>query len=88
MATRKRNYNATGIADLPNDKSVLYRIKTRGGNDNYVGVAARGKVIEQISGHLGEVPGATVHIEQFDKIADARKKAANLVERNSPKYNG
>ena len=62
MATKKVSYNKTKIADLPNDKSVLYRIETKTGTLNYVGVVARGKVQEHLTELLGEVPGATVKI--------------------------
>ncbi len=88
MATKKVKYNKTGIAELPNDKSVLYRIETKSGGLNYIGVIARGKVVDHIMGHLGEIPGATLRIEQFDSIKDARKKQANVIKRSGePKYN-
>ena len=87
MGTRKIKFNKTMIADLPNDKSVLYRIETKTGGLNYVGVVARGSVHERLEGHLGEIPGATVKIEQFDRIGDARKKQANVIKRSEPKYN-
>lgn len=80
-------YNKTGIEQLPNDKPILYRIETEGGNPNYVGVAKRGRVRKRIAEHLDEIPGATVTIEQFSKIRDARKKEANVIRRNQPKYN-
>ena len=87
MATKKVNYNKTNIADLPNDKSVLFRIETKTGGLNYVGVVARGKVQEHLTELSGSIPGATVRIEQFDSIKDARKKQANILKRNQPKYN-
>ena len=87
MATKKVKYNKTGIESLPNDKSALYRIQTPSGRDNYVGVAKRGRVPERVGEHLGEIPGATVRIETFSSIGDARKKEANLIKRNQPKYN-
>jgi len=68
MGTRKTNYNNSGIKNLPNDKPVLYRIKTESGKLNYVGVAQRGRVQDRLSEHLGEIPGATVEIEQFSSI--------------------
>ena len=44
MGTKKVGYNKSGIDKLPDDKPVLYRIKTQTGKDNYVGVAKRGRV--------------------------------------------
>lgn len=87
MATKKVNFNKTKIADLPDDKSVLFRIETKTGSLNYVGVVARGKVQSHLTELLGEIPGATVKIEQFDSIKDARKKQANVIKRSEPKYN-
>jgi len=84
---KKTKYNKTSIDKLPNDKPVLYRINTNNGNLNYAGVAKRGRVTERIKEHLGEIPGATVSIEQFNSINDARKKEANVINRNKPKYN-
>ncbi len=87
MAKKKVNYNNTAINSLPNDKSVLYRIKTKTGNDNYIGIASKGNVRNRISEHLGEIPGSNLIIEQFQSIKDARKKETNLIKRNKPKYN-
>jgi len=87
MGTRKVKYNKDGINQLPNDKPVLYRIETESGTLNYAGIAKRGRVRERIEEHLGEIPGASVRIEQFSSIQDARKKETNVIKRNAPKYN-
>ena len=87
MGKKKTNYNKTGIGKLPDNKPVLYRIKTASGNLNYAGVAKRGRVRDRIGEHFGEIPGAKVEIEQFSSIADARKKEANVIKRSKPKYN-
>lgn len=84
---KRRKYNKTDIDDFPNDKPVLYRIKTENDKLNYAGVAKKGRVAERIKEHLGEIPGATVSIEQFSSIKDARKKEKNVIKRNQPKYN-
>lgn len=87
MATKKVNYNKTDLNRLPNNKPVVYRIESGAGNLNYVGTAKRGRVQERIAEHLGEIPGATVRIEQFDSINDARQKEARVIKRSQPKYN-
>jgi hypothetical protein len=87
MSTKKVKYTKEGIGQLPNDKPVLYRIETESKNLNYVGVAKRGRVKERIIEHLGEIPGATVRIEQFSSISNAQKKEAGVIKRNQPKYN-
>ena len=87
MGTKSVNFNKKGISQLPIDKPVLYRIKTKAGTLNYAGSAQRGQAQDRISDHLGEIPGAKVEIEQFSNIADARKKEANVIKRDQPKYN-
>ena len=87
MPKKTANYNQDGINKLPNDKPVLYRIKTQSGNTNYAGVAKKGRVSERINEHLGEIPGAKVQIEQFSSIKDAQKKEAGVIKQNKPKYN-
>jgi hypothetical protein len=87
MSKRKATYNKTGIDSLPNNRAVLYRIETETGKLNYAGVAQRGRVQDRICEHLGEIPGSTVKIEQFDSVKDAKEKEARVIKRNQPKYN-
>ena len=39
MTTKTVPFNANGATKLPNNKPVVYRIKTEGNTTNYVGVA-------------------------------------------------
>ncbi len=87
MATKKTNYNNSGIDNLPDDKPVMYRIETESGRLNYVGIAQRNRVQDRLREHLGEIPGSTVRVEQFGSIKDAREKEARVIKRNQPKYN-
>lgn len=89
MAKKTVNYNKTGTEKLPNDKPVIYKIKTDGGKTNYTGVAKKGRVRERIQEHLndGLIPGVKVQIEQVATIAEAKKKEMKLIIRIKPKYN-
>ena len=87
MGTKTVRYNRQSIAQLPNDKPVLYRIETESGNPRYIGVAQSGKVQEIISEHLEKIPGATVRIEQFNSLSDAQRKEVNVIRRTLAKYN-
>lgn len=87
MSASHVKYNKKGINQLPNDKPVLYRIETKSSNLNYAGTAKKGRVQDRIYEHLGKIPGATVKIEQFNSIKDARKKEANVIKKEQPKYN-
>ncbi len=91
MARKTVRFNKGGLEKLPEDKPVVYRIVTKGGANNYIGVAKRGRVQDRLSEHLpggpDAIPGAKVVIEQMDNVADARKKEANTIKRAQPKYN-
>jgi len=87
MGTKKVKFNKTGIEQLPNNKPVVYKIESAGGNKNYTGVAKRGRVQERLLEHLGEIPGAKVSIEQTGNIKEAREKEARIIKRSQPKYN-
>ncbi|MCK5590670.1 MAG: hypothetical protein KAI72_01820 [Candidatus Pacebacteria bacterium] len=87
MGKKTTNFNKTGIKKLPNDKPVVYKIKTQLGGTNYAGVAKKGRVQERIGEHLGEIPGAKVQIEQFKSIKEAEKRESNVIKITQPKYN-
>ena len=87
MGKKTVNFNNDGISKLPNDKPVLYKIKTEKDNLNYAGIAQRGQTQNRLTDHLGKIPGAKVQIEQFKSIDDARKKETNVINRVQPKYN-
>lgn len=84
---KKIKFNKTEIEKLPTDKPILYKITTEGKKLNYAGIAKRGRAQERLKDHLGNIPGATVTIEQFSNIKDARSKEKNMILRNKPKYN-
>ena len=91
MARKTVRFNKSGLEKLPENKPVVYKIVTKGGANNYIGVAKRGRVQDRLSEHLpggpDAIPGAKVVIEQMDKVADARQKEANMIKRAQPKYN-
>jgi excinuclease UvrABC nuclease subunit len=87
MGTKKTNFNKTGIENLPNNKPAVYKIMTATGRVNYAGTAKRGRVQDRLKEHLGEIPGATVQIQQTESIADARKREAGIIKRSKPRYN-
>ena len=80
-------FNLGGISKLPNDKPVVYKILTDNDNNNYTGIAKKGRVQERITEHVGEIPGLKVQIEQFRSIGAAGEKEKNIISRSEPKYN-
>lgn len=89
MGTKTVKFNESGAEKLPEDKPVVYKIKTEGDKTNYVGIAQRGRVQDRIKEHLdqGRIPGVKVQIEQFSSIREAEKKEQNVISRTQPKYN-
>ena len=89
MAKKTVNFNRLGISKLPQNKPVVYRIKTRAGKTNYVGIAKRGRAQARIKEHLraGDIPGVKVQIEQKPSIEEARKTEGRVIARTKPKYN-
>ena len=89
MPTKAVPFNAGGAAKLPNNKPVVYRIKTEGNRTNYVGVAQRGRVQERIREHIHDarIPGAKVQIEQKPSIREARATEKRAIARSKPQYN-
>ena len=89
MARKTVGFNQEGVSKLPNDKPVVYEIKTKGGATNYVGSAKRGRVRERLSEHLhdGRIPGAKVQVQQMPSIAEAQDKEVRVISRTQPKFN-
>jgi len=91
MARKTVPFNQTGISKLPDDKPALYRILTGSGENNYTGIAKRGRVQERLIEHLpggkDHVPGARVQIEQMGSIQEAEAKEQRVISRSKPRYN-
>ncbi len=91
MSKKTVKFTQEGIQKLPNDKPVVYKILTAGGNNNYTGVAKKGRVQERLEEHLSDgkdsIPGLKVQIEQMHTIGDAEKKEERIISRSNPRYN-
>ena len=79
------NFNKSGIKKLPNDKPVIYKIKTRENRAN----SKKGRVRERLKEHLkqGNIPGAKTHIKRHFSIRDAQRKESRSIKQTKPKYN-
>ena len=84
---RTATFDKTGIETLADDKPIVYRIKKKNGKDIYVGSARRGRAHETIMEHLGVTPGATVTIQQFDSMEEAKIAEQRIINRSQPKFN-
>jgi len=92
MAKKTVKMNKESIADLPQNKPVVYKILNSQDENIYTGKARRGNVLSRLSDHLpgnaDAIPGAAkVQIEQMPSIEDAARKETNIISRTKPKYN-
>ena len=93
MSGRKSGkFDKEGIEALAKNKPVVYRIQDQAGNDQYVGIAKRGRVETRLKEHLpgGRDPvreGVKVRILQKSSIQEARKSEARIIKRNQPPRN-
>lgn len=87
MGTRKVRFNDKGIGKLPDNKPVVYKILTNSDTNNYTGIAQRGRVKERLKEHLGDIPGASIQIEQMSSIKEAQEKETRIISRSKPRYN-
>ncbi len=91
MARKTVPFNEKGIVKLPNDKPVIYKILTDRGQNNYTGIAKRGRVQERLREHLpggkDYVPGAKVQINQVSRIEEAQATESRIISRTKPSHN-
>lgn len=89
MSRKTVSFTRSGVEKLPDNKPVVYKIKTDGEKVNYIGSAERGRVRERLGEHLknGVIPGSKVVIEQKSSIAEARDTESRSIAIIKPKYN-
>lgn len=89
MSRKTVSFNRSGVKKLPDNKPVVYKIKTSGEKVNYIGSAEKGRVRERLGEHLKNdtVPGSKVVIEQKHTIAEARDSEYRSITLIKPKYN-
>lgn len=91
MTKKTVKFTQEGIEKLPNDKPVVYKILTTNYNNNYTGIAKKGRVQKRIEEHLPKgkdpIPGSKIQIEQMHSIQDAERKEGLILSRSNPRYN-
>jgi excinuclease UvrABC nuclease subunit len=86
-----KDFSRRSIEKLPDNKPVLYKIRTPSGKTNYIGVAKKGRVRDRLKEHLpggkDRIPGSKVQIEQMSTIQQAKRKESRVIAQLKPKYN-
>lgn len=90
--TKTSKFDGDGIASLPKDKPVVYKILNEKDENIYTGVAKRGRVEERLREHLPGGPdpiigGVKVKIQQKPSISEAEKSETLIISRSKPKLN-
>ncbi len=85
-------FTEDGIGCLPKNKSVVYKIKDKNGQNLYTGTAKRGRVCSRLKEHLPGGPdpiqgGISIQIQQKKTLNSARKLEAKIIANDKPKYN-
>jgi len=87
-----KNFNKSSIDRIPDDKSMVYKIKSASGKNLYTGIAGRHRGQERLLEHLNilkeKIPGGTkfqtLHVANKD-IAEKIEK--QIIKKENPEYN-
>ncbi len=90
--SRTKSFTKANIQNVPDNKTVVYKIKNDTGKNLYTGIAGRGRVRERLLEHKelkGEsIPGATkFQIAQVENKDRAKKIETQIIKKEQPKFN-
>jgi len=85
-------FGKRNIESVPKDKPIIYKIKSRKGENIYTGVAKRSRPEDRLKEHLRNgkdpIPGAnSFSIKQKESIKSAKKEEQKIIRAEKPKYN-
>ena len=90
--SRTQKFTKQNIAKVPQDKAVVYKIKSRNGENLYTGIAGRGRSQERLIEHKDikkeKIPDGT----RFQYAQVKNKERAHIIEKQiikkeQPEYN-
>ncbi|MBI5152017.1 GIY-YIG nuclease family protein [Candidatus Peregrinibacteria bacterium] len=90
--TKATKFNKTNIDKIPDDKSIVYRLRNQAGKELYTGIAKRYRGKERLLEHINlkseRIKGAVkVKVLQVPNIEKAEKIEKKLIEQLRPKFN-
>ena len=90
--SNKQKLNKTNIAKVPEDKAIVYKIKSENGKNLYTGIAGRGRGQDRLLEHKevdGEkIPGGQCFsFAQVKNKEEAKKLEKKIIREERPKYN-
>ncbi len=90
--SRTQNFNKTNVKDIPDDKSIVYKIKNTQGKNLYTGIASRYRGQDRLLEHKNitreKIPGGTKFQIMQVKNKDIAESIENkIIQKEKPKYN-
>lgn len=90
--SRTQKFTKENIAKVPQDKAIVYKIKSRGGENLYTGIAGRGRSQERLEEHKDikkeKIPDGTRF--QFTQVKNkdrARVLEKQIIKKEQPEFN-
>lgn len=90
--SRTQKFTKANIENVPENKSIVYKIKSSGGENLYTGVAGRGRGQDRLLEHKElkkeEIPGGTkfqfAQVKNKDRAEQIEKQ---IIKKEQPEFN-
>ena len=89
---RTQKFTKENIANVPQDKAIIYKIKSRGGENLYTGIAGRGRSQERLLEHKEikkeKIPeGTKFQYAQVKTKVCAHEVEKSIIKKEQPDFN-
>ncbi|PIV13251.1 hypothetical protein COY65_01995 [Candidatus Jorgensenbacteria bacterium CG_4_10_14_0_8_um_filter_39_13] len=89
---RTQKFTKENIANVPQDKAIIYKIKSRGGENLYTGIAGRGRSQERLLEHKEikkeKIPeGTKFQYAQVKTKVRAHEVEKSIIKKEQPEFN-
>ncbi len=90
--SRTQKFTKENIAKVPQNKAIIYKIKSREGENLYTGIAGRGRSQERLSEHKeikkDKIPeGTRFQYAQMKTKDRAHAIEKSIIKKEQPKFN-
>lgn len=90
--SRTQKFTKENIAKVPQDKAIVYKIRSRDGENLYTGIAGRGRSQERLVEHKDikkeKIPeGTRFQYTQVKNKDRARVVEEQIIKKEQPKFN-
>ena len=90
--SRTQKFTKANIANIPQDKAIIYKIKDSSGKNLYTGIAGRGRSQDRLIEHKDVkkevIPGGTrIQIAQVKTKVKAHNIEKVIIKKEQPKFN-